>query len=207
MGAIKLKRVRYPYCKTAIVAENNKSESMNYLDIIYAIPLAYLIYKGLRRGLVFELASLAGVVAGCWAAVHFSQVVSDLLELKGDGAALIAFFLTFVAVVLLSKLLGKAARNLLKMVKLGFVDTLAGAALGCLKAACILGVLTSYLMLADTHHAVLKPEATAHSKLYKPIRRTGDWLIASLQTYVSQRRYAREMEQQQGDEPQEQGGE
>lgn len=167
---------------------------MNYLDIIYAIPMAYLIWKGLKRGIVFELASLAGIVLGCWAATRFSQAVAEMLGLEGDGAVLIAFFVTFVAVVLLSLLLGKAAQNLVKMAKIGFLDRLVGAALGFAKAICILGVITSYIALIDRHEVALKPKTKEESLFYKPVVKTGDRLVASLQTYMAQRRYEREME-------------
>ena len=46
---------------------------MTFLDIIIAIPLVIFIWKGWRKGLVFELANLAGLVVGIYCAVHFSQ--------------------------------------------------------------------------------------------------------------------------------------
>ena len=56
---------------------------MTILDILLAIPLGWLIFKGWKRGLVREAATLAGVVAGIWASVHLSQWVAELLGLKG----------------------------------------------------------------------------------------------------------------------------
>ncbi|MDY5969789.1 MAG: CvpA family protein [Bacteroidales bacterium] len=172
---------------------------MNKLDIIYAIPMAYFIWKGLKRGVVFEMASLAGILLGCWVAVHFSQWVARMLGLEGDGATLIAFFVTFVGVALLSLLVGKAAQNLLKMAKISFLDRFLGAALGLAKAVCILGVLTSYVVLIDHQEKVLKPQTKEASMFYKPMVKTGGKLVASLQTFIAQRRYEREMKAQHND--------
>lgn len=168
---------------------------MNVLDTIIAIPLVYLLYKGYRRGLIFELSSLLGVVLGCWAAVHFSQYVSEVLGLKGDGAVLVAFFITFVAVLLISILLGKCVKGLFKAMKFGFLDKLAGALLGFLKAICIVGVILSYVVLIDQHEQVLKPTVKERAVLYRPVYKVGNRLTESLNTYVSQRRYERAIDQ------------
>lgn len=172
-------------------------QQMNILDIILAIPMAYLLYKGYRRGLVFELSSLLGLILGCWAAVHFSQYVSELLGLEGDGAVLMAFFITFVVVLLISILLGKCIKGLFKALKVGFFDKLAGALLGFLKAICVLGIVLSYVVLIDQHEIVMKSSVKEESVFFKPVYKVGNKLTESLNTYVVQRRYERAMEQQQ----------
>lgn len=170
---------------------------MNVLDIILAIPMAYLLYKGYRRGLIFELSSLLGLMLGCWAAVHFSQYVSELLGLEGDAAVLVAFFITFVAVLLISILLGKCIKGIFKAMKLGFLDKLAGALLGFVKAICIMGVILSYVVLIDQQELVMKPSVKEKSVFYKPVYKVGNQLTESLNTYVAQRRYGRSMRQEQ----------
>lgn len=169
---------------------------MNILDIVFAIPMAYLIWKGYHRGLIFEITSLLGLLLGCWAATHLSAYVSDLLDMKGESAALVAFFITFVAAVLLSVLLGRCVKGLFKMAKMGALDRLTGAALGFLKALCLLGILVSFVVMIDPHEKVLKPAAKESSLFYKPVSKTGSWLVSSLETYVAQRRYEKSMEQQ-----------
>lgn len=169
---------------------------MNVLDFILAIPMAYLAWKGFRRGLAFEVTSLLGLLLGCWAATHFSEFVANLLGLEGAKAVLVAFFITFIAVVLLSLVLGKCVNNLFKMAKVGYLNHIAGAVVGFIKAVCILGVLLSFVVLADRHEVILKPAAKENSAFFKPVEKTGSWLVSSLETYVSQRRYAKEMEEQ-----------
>jgi membrane protein required for colicin V production len=169
---------------------------MNALDIILAIPMAYLIWKGYRRGLTFEVTSLAGIMLGCWIAVHFSVFVAKILGLKGGGAALVAFFITFVAVVVLSLLLGKFIQRVFKVTKLGVADHLVGALIGFLKSLCILGVLLSFLVMIDKHEIILKPTTKESSVFYKPVDKTGNWLVSSLKTYVAQKRYDKAMNEQ-----------
>ena len=45
---------------------------MTFLDILIGIPLIYFIYKGWKRGIIFEIAALLGILAGIWAATHLS---------------------------------------------------------------------------------------------------------------------------------------
>ena len=99
---------------------------MNFLDILIAIPLCFFIYKGWRRGLIFEITSLAGIIVGVWACVHFSTWVAETLNIQGDTGVLIAFFITFAAVVALAYFLGKAIEGIFKMVKLNFLNKLFG---------------------------------------------------------------------------------
>ena len=58
--------------------------SMNYLDIILIIPLAYGLVQGLRKGLVKEIAGLLAVVLGVYLARYFSLPASQALaEMTG----------------------------------------------------------------------------------------------------------------------------
>ncbi len=158
-----------------------------------AIPMVYFLWKGYKRGLIFEVASLIGIVAGCWAACRFCERVADMLDFSGEWAVLAAFFVTFVAVMLLSMFLGRCVKNLFKMVKLGFIDRLAGALLGFAKAICILGVFLSYAELIDHNEELLTRDVKSCSKFYKPVNKVGNYLVESLNVYVAQKRYELEM--------------
>ncbi len=161
---------------------------MNFLDILIAVPLCYFIYKGWRRGLIFELSSLAGVIVGIWACIHFSTWVAEALDLQGDSAVLIAFFITFAAVVVLAYFLGRAIEGVFKMVKLNFVNKLSGALFGMAKCLCIVSVLLNFVLLVDTHQVVLTPKAKEESVLFQPSYRVGNKLTHTLKVYVERKR-------------------
>ena len=92
---------------------------MTWLDILLAIPMAWFVYKGFRKGLIFELTSLVGLVVGIFCAINFSKYVSTLIGIEGEYSVLVAFFVTFIAVYLLSLLFGKCVEGLIKMMKMG----------------------------------------------------------------------------------------
>ena len=161
---------------------------MNILDIILAIPLCYFIYKGWRRGLIFELAALAGIIIGCWAAIHFSSWVADLLHLEGEGSLLIAFFITFIGVVVGSYFLGKAVEGFIKMVKANALNKILGALVGMAKCLCVLSVLLNFVLLVDYNHIIITPKLQQESILYKPTYTIGNKLTATLKTQIHELR-------------------
>jgi membrane protein required for colicin V production len=161
---------------------------MNFLDILIAIPLCFFIYKGWRRGLVFEVAALAGIVVGVWACVHFSTWVAEKLQLQSDSGVLIAFFITFAAVVVLAYFLGKAIEGIFKMVKLNFLNKILGALLGMAKCLCVISVLLNFILLIDTGEIILTPTVKEESVLFKPSYRIGNKMTATLKAYVIEQR-------------------
>ncbi|MBR5092831.1 MAG: CvpA family protein [Bacteroidales bacterium] len=157
---------------------------MQLIDILLAIPLLFFIYKGWKKGLVREVATLVGLLAGIWACVHLSQQVAVWLNLDSENAILIAFIVTFVAVLVLTYLLGRCVEGLLKAAKLSLLNRLAGALLGTVKALCILAVLLNYVVMFDKQEVVIKPEAKENSLLYKPVYNVGNQLTASLKQFI-----------------------
>lgn len=158
---------------------------MNLLDLIMAIPLGFFIWKGYKKGAIFEIATLAGLMGGTYIAIHFSCRVAQLIELQGEYAVLIAFFITFVAVVVLSFLFGKMIEGVVKLVKVGFLNNLLGAVFSMLQCVCILSVILYYINVIDSREALLTPTAKSESALYKPVNKMGNHLIWRLKNYVN----------------------
>lgn len=161
------------------------------MDIILAIPLCYCMYKGFKRGIIFELATLVGIVAGCYLAIHLAKAVAGLIGIEGEVSVLVAFLIIFIAVVVGAFFLGKCVENLVKLVKAGLVNKLFGAVLGMLKCVCILSVLTSFVLMVDPNGKVVTKETREGSVLFAPVNKVGTKLTSQLKTYVVQKRRER----------------
>ena len=168
---------------------------MNFLDIIIALPLGWLIFKGYRRGIIFELASLLAVIVGCILAVRFANWFSALVGLDGHNAYLISFFIIFLIVIVLSLSLAKLAEKFVKLIHVGLVNNLAGAFLGLLKGLCIIGVLLYYVAIIDLNERVLTRDAKQQSMLYRPVERSGKHLAGRMDAYVRQRKLQHEQQE------------
>lgn len=161
---------------------------MNFLDILIAAPLLYFMYKGWRHGLIFEFTALAGIVAGIWACAHLTTWVAKSLSLDSDSGVLIAFFITFVGAVALAGLLGKAIEGIFKMVRLNFVNKIAGSLFGMAKCLCVISVVINLVLLADPNRTVLTRAVEEKSIFFKPSYKVGSRLTATLKDFVDRQR-------------------
>ena len=159
---------------------------MTILDIILIIPLGWLVFQGWKKGVIREAATLAGIVAGIWAAVNFSKLVASMLNLTGESAILIAFFVTFVGALVLTYLLGRSIERMVKSAHLSLANKIAGAALGMAKALCVLAVLLNGIVLLDKNEGLISKETREKSILYKPVYNTGNLLISSLKDFIDE---------------------
>lgn len=159
---------------------------MYWLDIVLAIPMAWFIYKGFRKGLIFELSSLIGLVVGIYCSIKFSKYVSTLIGIEGEYSILVAFFITFIAVYLLSLFLGKCIEGLMKMMKMGIMNNILGSVFGLLKCVCMLSVVMYYVVLIDFDKIIITDKTREQSLFYQPIERTGNLLIGTLKDYVQE---------------------
>jgi len=117
----------------------------HYIDILIAIPLIWAAYRGFKKGLVIELAGLAALLLGIYCAMRFSDMVADFItqewNYEGKYLAIIAFALTFILVVILVHLLGKAIEKTLDIVALSMLNKLAGALFNILKVTIIMSMV------------------------------------------------------------------
>ncbi|MBP5190525.1 MAG: CvpA family protein [Bacteroidales bacterium] len=168
---------------------------MNFLDIIIAIPLGWLIFKGYRRGLIFEAVALLSVIFGSFLAVRFANWFSSLVGLTGPNAYLISFFVIFVLVIVLSLFVAKLAERFVKLMHVGIFNNLAGALLGLVKGLCIVGVLLYYTAVIDLNERLLSRNTKESSMLYKPVERSGKHIAGRMEAYLNQRKQIHEQQE------------
>ena len=146
--------------------------------------MIWLMLRGWHRGLVSEVATLCGVLLGIWATTHLTGWISEVLSLKGENAVLIAFFVAFAGAMVLCFLLGELIVKMMKKAHISHLNRIAGAALGLIKALCILAVLLNNLVMIDRHEVLVTPKLKEESMLYKPVWNTGNRLTASLKQFI-----------------------
>ncbi len=147
---------------------------MNTIDIVLVILLALSAINGFVKGFVEELAGLAGLILGIWAAIHFSDLVADFLTSHFNWnfqyLSIVAFFITFLLVVIVAAILGSWISKLVKAVKLGFLNRIAGLVFGAVKGALILSILLVVFNKIDKDVHILPAPAKAASRLYEPVK-------------------------------------
>jgi len=161
---------------------------MNYLDLLIAIPLGFAVFKGLRKGLIVELASLASLFIGVYAGIYFSDYVAGLL-IKNFGlnevyTKAIAFSMIFIAVIVIIRLIAKAIEKLIDLTALGFVNKLLGALFSALKIALIISVIFFVFSRFDSNEWVISRQAKEKSILYKPLSSIAPFCIPRMKKEI-----------------------
>tara|TARA_B100001741_G_scaffold241663_1_gene202684 strand:- start:1850 stop:2383 length:534 start_codon:yes stop_codon:yes gene_type:complete len=147
---------------------------MNSFDYILLIPLLYGLYRGFTKGLIIELASLLALILGIYGALHFSsftfEFLSDYVEIKTVYLQLASYGLTFLIIVMVISLTGKALTMLIKLVALGFINRMMGAIFGSIKVLLILALFILFFDRFNKQFGMVKDEVLDASLLYNPIR-------------------------------------
>ena len=154
---------------------------MGILDIIFLIPIVWLVYKGFSKGLIIELATLAALILGIYASLHFSHFVANFLkehfEINKTLVGVLAFIITFVLVVIAVNLLGKLLEKAFSAAALGFINKGFGGFLGLLKAAIFISFSIYFINKLDKNRKIIRFSLASESKLYSPIEKIAPFLI------------------------------
>jgi membrane protein required for colicin V production len=154
---------------------------MNILDYILLGFVALLVIRGFLKGFIISLATLAGLILGIYAAVYFSGIMSGFLVEKfhtsGTWLPILSFSLTFlvvlIAVILIGKLVEKAAESL----KLSLLNKFAGALFGLMKGVIIASILLFIIGSIDSHDKLIPPKTKTESLFYKPVAKVFPWIL------------------------------
>ena len=143
---------------------------MNLLDLIIAIILVFGAIRGFQKGFFHEAATLVALVAGVFIAILFANIagtiVGELVNWNIQLVKIIAFIIIFIIVVGMIKMLGHLLTKLSKAMLLGFVNKLAGFALGLLKWVILVSVVFAVLDFFDEGRKLLSDELLSGSFLY-----------------------------------------
>jgi membrane protein required for colicin V production len=158
---------------------------MNFLDILFIIFIVWFAYQGFKRGFIIELASLAALVLGIYAALHFSDYAADILinnfDMGPKYVPLTAFIITFVVVIIVVFFIGKILEKLVNMVALGFLNKMAGLFFGILKAAVLISIVL--LIINHFNDKLISKEKQKNSFLYAPISAIAPFLWQRLEDF------------------------
>lgn len=158
--------------------------NFNHWDIILAIPLLYAAWKGFMNGFIIEVASIVALVAGIYLAANGSEWSADKLQqwfdLEGTWLGYLAFFLTFVAVVIGVYALAKVVEKAVNLAALKLVNKLFGSLFGTVKMILILSIILNLLSWMDQHIPLLSRTQPAESMLFGTVLGTAPLVMPVL---------------------------
>ncbi|HNS29611.1 MAG TPA: CvpA family protein [Tenuifilaceae bacterium] len=157
---------------------------MGIIDLAILAVLVFAGVGGLRKGLIRQVAALAGLLFGIWGAIHFSEFTANFLTQKfaltTQYLSLIAFAVTFLVILVGIHFLGILVEGVFKMAALGMVNKIFGAFVSIIKTVLILSVI--FLLIGKINHnlRILPDDFGEKSLLYKPIEKLAPRLFPYL---------------------------
>lgn len=157
---------------------------MSIIDIVLAALLLFGFVRGLFKGFFVEVASLVALILGVYGAIHFSGFAAEFLESKFEWEEktinIVAFAITFVVIVFVIGLAGKALTKLADFAALGLINKLLGGVFGGLKVALILSVLLGVFDKMNNTLPFMEEEDLEKSSLYEPVKSVAPMILPNL---------------------------
>ena len=112
----------------------NFLNNLNFLDIAIIVVWIIFLIRGIWRGLLREICSLAGLILGAVLAHNFSaslgKILMETFGVPQVVSSISAFLAIFLVTVMLFGLVGSLLSKFVKMLFLGEVNRLAGGLFG-----------------------------------------------------------------------------
>ncbi len=144
---------------------------MFFIDIILIVIFVYFIFKGIKNGLIKELASLLALALGIFLAIKFSASLLPYLEDKASSFAeylpILAFAIIFIATVVVVFMFSHLLDRFIKLIKLQWLNKTGGAVFAILKLSLILGGLLFLINQLNEKAKIFDPTIWDKSVLYK----------------------------------------
>lgn len=146
---------------------------MNFLDILFLIPLLFALYRGFKKGIIHMVASLAALLLGIFGAIKFRPVFASMLDglfdISPEYMNVIAFSVAFVTIVILVHLVAYLVERVIKAVALNLVNRVLGMGFGVLVTAFVLSMILWPVNQINEEKQIIKPERIEGSLLYTPL--------------------------------------
>ncbi len=149
-------------------------EQISWFDILVVIITIITLIKGYTSGLVMQIATLGGVLLGTVFAGVLAKYISPLLlnwtkaeiHIIAPLSYIISFILIFIALILL----GRSLQSVIKVVKMNFLNRIAGS-IFCLTAwMIVLSILLNTVLEFDKNNKIISLDLQTKSYAYPIVK-------------------------------------
>jgi len=138
------------------------------LDIVFAILLLLAFIHGYRKGLIHSVVSLLAIVIGIMAAVYLSELTAIYIDkwfnISSKYLPMISFMVVFIGIYLLFRLLENMLEGFFKLLKLNFINQIAGAIIWSVIWIMLFSTILFYSNNAGLLSLELKNESVVYEK-------------------------------------------
>ena len=131
---------------------------MNYLDVIFIVIAGFFCIRGFFRGLILEVASIAGVIGGfILANTYYEQLtvhIEAFLDPRWSGIA--AYAVIFLGVLLGVAIIAGLIRKIIGAAGISWLDYTFGGVLGGAKGVLLCAIILAFVLHFFPHAEVVQ---------------------------------------------------
>ena len=143
---------------------------MSWLDIIILLPLLIGLVRGLMKGIIAEVMSIAAIVLGLlgakWWSAPFTNWLMQQFEWSEAASFVVAYAVLFAGIALALNIMARLLSKLFQKINLGWLNRLAGGVFGVAKWGIVILSLVLCLHSLDKQFQFLQPELKRQSVVY-----------------------------------------
>lgn len=157
---------------------------MNWFDIFILIVIIYCSIKGYKSGLIKQLASLVGLIAAAILSGQISTIIfphiKNFAQLPDYITSPLSYIVAFAIIILFFYLIGTMLDTIIKTVKMGTLNKLAGVVLCVTKWLIAISIVLNIILKADEHQQLVTGHIQKQSITYQYIQPIAPMIIPYL---------------------------
>lgn len=162
---------------------------MNALDIILLILLIPGAVRGIKKGILEQVISIAGIFLSAYVAFHFSHYVctwlGQYLHISETLLHIIGFILVLAVLLIVVMLVAKVLTKAIEMASLGWINRALGFVFSLVTSTLVLGLLAILFDTLNTKFELVQSPLLDQSALYKPLLDLGYTVFPYLKALVA----------------------
>ncbi|MBR4775807.1 MAG: CvpA family protein [Bacteroidales bacterium] len=162
---------------------------MNALDIILLILLIPGAVRGIRKGFLEQVISIAGLFLSAYIAYHFSNFVCTWLEqyipISETLLHVIGFVLVLAGLLILVIMVAKILTKAIEMASLGWINHALGFVFSLVASTLVLSLIAILFDTVNTKFELVQNTLLDQSALYKPLLDLGYTVFPYLKALVA----------------------
>ena len=143
---------------------------MSWLDILILLPLLIGLIRGLMKGLIVEVVSIAAIVLGFlgakWWSAGFASWLMQQFEWNETACIVVAYALIFAGIALGLNIVARLLSKLFQKIQLGWINRLLGGVFGTAKWGIVIVALVLCVHNLDKQFQFIQPELREKSVVY-----------------------------------------
>ena len=163
---------------------------MEILDWIIIGFVAVGTVLGFAKGVLRQVATLVGLVAGLLLARALYLTVGERMAVElgtsATVAQIIAFFLIWILVPIVLLWVASLLTRVLEVVNLGILNRIGGAVFGAIKYSLLASLAIQLIEFVDPNNGLIPHSVKKNSALYYPIEEVGDTFVPTLKGVTKQ---------------------